>query len=102
MTYQKLISEPLPKYSRGEEIFNLTTHIVGASFGIVVFILSLVLGFLETMTFKAFFALNLFSLTCIILYTISSVYHGLSPKRVSKRILRILDHCTIYLLIAGT
>ena len=39
----------------------------------------------------------------IILYTISSVYHGLSPKiATAKKIFQILDHCTIFILIAGT
>ena len=39
----------------------------------------------------------------IILYTISSVYHGLSPKiATAKKIFQILNHCTIFILIAGT
>lgn len=38
----------------------------------------------------------------ILLYTISSIYHGLSPKRKSKKVFQIIDHCTIYLLIAGS
>ena len=42
-----------------------------------------------------------FSLTMIALYTISAVYHGLYVNR-GKRVLQVLDHCTIYLLIAGT
>ena len=37
----------------------------------------------------------------IILYTMSSIYHGLSPKLFSKKVFQVLDHCTIFLLIAG-
>jgi len=38
----------------------------------------------------------------ILLYVMSSIYHGLSNKRPSKKVFQILDHCSIYLLIAGT
>ena len=102
MTYQKLMTEPMPKYSNGEETFNLVTHIIGGGFGIGVLIFSIVIAFLEKITFYEFFALSVFSITCIVLYTISSIYHGLNPNRTSKRVMRIIDHCTIYLLIAGT
>jgi hemolysin III len=37
----------------------------------------------------------------VLLYTVSSVYHGLHPS-TGKKVLQVLDHCTIYLLIAGT
>lgn len=38
----------------------------------------------------------------IFLYTMSSIYHGLSKKLNAKWIFRIMDHCTIFVLIAGT
>ena len=38
----------------------------------------------------------------ILLYTMSSIYHGLSPKVKGKKVLQILDHCSIFLLIAGS
>ena len=38
----------------------------------------------------------------IILYTMSSIYHGLSPKKYSKKVFQVLDHCSIFLLIAGS
>ena len=102
MTYQRLMTDAMPKYTRGEETFNLVTHIIGGAFGFLVLILSIVIAFLEKIDFYTFFALAIFSINCIVLYTISSVYHGLKPHRTSKRVLRIIDHCTIYLLIAGT
>jgi len=37
----------------------------------------------------------------ILLYTMSSVYHGLKPG-LGKRVMQVFDHCTIYVLIAGT
>lgn len=38
----------------------------------------------------------------ILLYTISSIYHGLSSKSLSKKVFQVLDHCSIFLLIAGS
>lgn len=38
----------------------------------------------------------------IILYTMSSVYHGLSPRLKGKKVMQVLDHCSIFLLIAGS
>ena len=38
----------------------------------------------------------------IILYTMSSIYHGLKPERTAKKVFQILDHCSIFLLIAGS
>lgn len=38
----------------------------------------------------------------ILLYTMSSIYHGLSPKIKGKKVMQILDHCSIFLLIAGS
>lgn len=38
----------------------------------------------------------------ILLYTMSSIYHGLKPNTTSKKVFQIIDHCTIYLLIAGS
>ncbi len=44
----------------------------------------------------------IYGFTMILLYTMSSIYHGLSPKRHSKKVFQILDHCSIFLLIAGS
>ena len=38
----------------------------------------------------------------ILLYTMSSIYHGLKPHRFAKRVMQVIDHCSIFLLIAGT
>lgn len=38
----------------------------------------------------------------ILLYTMSSIYHGLKPERFSKKVFQVLDHCSIFLLIAGS
>ena len=44
----------------------------------------------------------IFGTTMVLLYTISCVYHGLSSKIKGKKVLRVLDHCNVYLLVFGT
>lgn len=43
-----------------------------------------------------------FGFTMILLYTMSSIYHGLKPTRFAKRVFQVLDHCSIFVLIAGS
>lgn len=43
-----------------------------------------------------------FGLSLIVLYTMSAVYHGLSPRIKGKKVMQILDHCSVFLLIAGS
>lgn len=87
----------MPIYSKGEEIMNMVTHIVGGAVGIVVLLAGLILA--EGALAKA--AMAIYGGCMICLYTMSSVYHGLRPS-IGKRVMQILDHCTIYFLIAGT
>ena len=100
MKRTKLRDRLLPVYSRGEEIMNMTTHIVG---------FALALAVLGVCLWKAIAAGSGLGVVCAlvygcsmaVLYTMSSVYHGLRPC-TGKKVLQVLDHCTIYLLIAGT
>ena len=96
----KLQDRLLPDYTRGEEIMNMVTHIVGGGLGILILVVCLV---------KAIFGGNtlgivgsaIFGGTMIVLYTMSSVYHGLHAG-TGKKVMQIIDHCTIYFLICGT
>ena len=36
------------------------------------------------------------------LYTVSCVYHALSPSLAGKKVMRVIDHCNVYLLVFGT
>lgn len=87
----------MPSYTKGEEIFNAVSHIVGGAFGAAAW-LTLALkaqGAVEQLSVAAF------GIGVIILYTMSALYHFL-PAGGGKRVFRIFDHCTIFLLIAGT
>ena len=90
----------LPNYSRGEELMNMITHIVGGALGVVV-ILSCVIRAALKDNFWGILSCTIYGTTFITMFTISSVYHGLAPG-MSKKVLQVIDHCTIYFLIAGT
>lgn len=100
MTESRLQKITIPDYTRGEEIFNMTTHIVGGAMGIFIFISTVVFSILKRDTFSIVSSI-IYGLSMVILYTASSVYHGLVPG-TAKKIMRVIDHCTIYFLIAGT
>ncbi len=90
----------LPNYTRGEEIFNAVTHIVGGGFGIVALVLGIVFAALQGNAINVI-SMIIYGVSMILLYTMSAIYHFLRPNR-AKRVFRIFDHCTIYFLIAGT
>jgi hemolysin III len=101
MKRTKLKDRVLPTYTKGEEIFNMVSHIVGAPLGIV----AIVLGFIFSAINKNGYGIAssiVYGITLILLYTMSSIYHGLNPKLKAKKIFQIIDHCSIFLLIAGT
>ena len=97
----KLKDRILPQYTKGEEIFNMTSHIVGAALGIVALVLCVIFAAINKNAYGVVSG-AIYGATMIILYTMSSIYHGLSPKRYSKRVFQVLDHCSIFLLIAGS
>ena len=100
MTRTKLCDRTLPAYTRGEEVMNMTTHIVGAAAGILQLILCVVFSARRGDPYLIVSS-AVYGSSLVALYTISSVYHGLRPG-MGKKVLQVIDHCTIYYLIAGT
>ena len=96
----KLAQRSLPDYTRGEEIMNMVTHIVGGSLGIIVLISCLLKAALRG-NIMGIVSSSIYGGCMVILYTVSSIYHGLYPS-TGKKVMQIIDHCTIYFLIAGT
>ena len=101
MQRTKLKDRILPIYSKGEEIFNMTSHIVGGLLGIVATVFCVVFAAIHGNGYGVVSG-AIYGVTMIILYTMSSIYHGLKPQRYSKRVFQVLDHCSIFLLIAGS
>lgn len=101
MTRTKLKDRVLPTYTKGEEITNMTSHIVGAAFGVVATVLCIVFAAIHSNVYGIVSG-AIYGFTMILLYTMSSIYHGLSPKLKGKKVMQVLDHCSIFLLIAGS
>ena len=95
-----LSARRLPDYSKGEEIMNMVTHIVGGALGILALILCVVRAALRDNLYGIITS-AIYGTTMITMFTISSVYHGLKPN-MGKKVMQVIDHCTIYFLIAGT
>jgi len=100
MKRTKLKDRRLPGYTKGEEIFNMVSHIVGASFGVICLASCVVCAFLHKSVYGIVGAF-IYGLSMILLYTMSSIYHGLR-NGTAKKVFQIIDHCTIFVLIAGT
>lgn len=101
MKRTKLKDRILPPYTKGEEIMNMVTHIVGGALGIVALVLCVIKAALYSNAY-AVVSSSIFGFTMILLYTMSSIYHGLKPDIMAKRVFQVIDHCSIFLLIAGT
>lgn len=84
----------------GEEIFNSVTHGIGALLGIVGLVVLLTLASKHNNAEKIP-SLIVFEGALIISYLFSTLFHSLTFTR-AKRVFRVLDHASIFLLIAGT
>ena len=90
----------IPKYSLSEEIMNSISHGVGALLSIAALVLCIIISAIHKDVY-AVIASSIYGSTSIILYCMSTLYHSLKVNN-AKRVFRIIDHCSIYLLIAGT
>ncbi len=100
MKRTKLSDRKLPSYTRGEERMNTITHMSGAALGILALILCVIQAAKNGNVFGIVTS-AVYGTTLITMFTISSVYHGLAPN-TGKKVMQVIDHCTIYFLIAGT
>lgn len=95
-----LSERKLPDYTKGEEITNTVTHIIGAAFGVVALVVSIVYATFGGNPYRIVSS-AIYGVSLVMLYTVSSVYHGLKPS-MGKKVLQVIDHCVIYFLIGGT
>ena len=100
MTRTKLCDRMLPNYTRGEEQLNTVTHIVGSVMGVVALTLCVIRSALQGNVW-GIVASAVYGASMIAMFTISSVYHGMKPG-MAKKVMQVIDHCTIYFLIAGS
>lgn len=90
----------LPSYTKGEEIFNMVSHIAGGALAIAALVLCVIFAVIHTDAWGVVGA-AIYGSTMVVLYAMSSIYHGLKPE-MPKKVFQVIDHCTIYFLIAGT
>ncbi len=84
----------------GEEIANAVSHGVGALLAIAGSVVLIVFASLRSDAIGTVSAC-LYGASLILLYTFSSLYHSLTNV-TAKKVFRIFDHCTIFLLILGS
>ena len=96
----KLSRIGIPSYTLSEELMSAISHGLGTLISIAICVLCVVLSALHHNPY-AVVASALYGGTSIILYTMSTLYHSFKINN-AKRVFRIIDHCSIYLLIAGT
>ncbi|HIK68271.1 MAG TPA: hemolysin III family protein [Flavobacteriales bacterium] len=83
-----------------EERFNAISHGITALAAIVGFVILVILGNYSEKSFTLFSAI-IYGLSLVSLFTFSTLYHGLRNEK-AKKVFQILDHCAIYILIAGS
>ena len=86
--------------TRAEELANTLTHGIGIAGGVAACATLVTLSALKGTAWHIVSS-AVFGATLILLYTASTLYHSVKAERAKAR-LRVLDHCAIYLLIAGT
>lgn len=100
MSRTKLSERILPNYTKGEEVFNTVTHIIGGGFGVIALISCVIVAAFKNDVW-GIIGSSIYGVSLILLYAVSSVYHGLH-QNTGKKVMQIIDHCAIFFLIAGT
>lgn len=100
MSQNKINTTETPLYTKGEEIFNMVSHIVGGALAIAAVTLCVIMAAIHHNVWGVVSG-SIYGGSMIILYTMSSIYHGLRHN-TAKKVFRVIDHCSIFFLIAGT
>ena len=97
---EKQYKVPLHVYTLGEELVNSISHGVGALFSIAVLVLCVVRA-AQHGSMVGVVSSIVYGICMLLMYSASTIYHALKPN-LAKRVFRVLDHCMVFLLIAGT
>lgn len=100
MTKKGLKKINIPKYTLAEEIMNAISHGVGALLSVAAIVLCIIVSSIHKDPY-AIVSSCIYGSTSIILYCMSTLYHSFKVNN-AKRVFRVIDHSSIYLLIAGT
>ncbi len=100
MRRTKLSDRTLPDYTKGEEIFNYVTHIVGALLGAAYLTLAVIAAAFRRNVWGVVSS-SVYGASVTVLFTMSALYHALRPS-TAKKVFQVIDHCTIFFMIAGS
>ena len=88
-------------YTLGGEIFSSITHGIAAVVGVGILIICIWVAITHNLGWIAVVSVTVFGLTAFAGFTVSTIYHALGIN-AGKRVMRVLDHCSIYSIIPGT
>lgn len=89
-----------PVYSLAEELMSSISHGIGTLLAVAALVVGVVMATVYSDAWCVV-SMAVYGATLVVLYAMSTIYHGLKPNK-GKRVFRVLDHCAIFLLIAGT
>ena len=92
----------LPKYTRGEEVYNASTHFAGALFGLGTLICFIILGVVKNYSFLHMIPFYAYSIFMMLMFFVSGFYHSRKFNSKSRAVVRIIDHSDIYAFVAAT
>lgn len=99
MTAAALKAKPLPNYTKTEELMNTISHAIGIALGFVALITCLIAS-KDSVNITGSV---IYGISMILMYSVSSLYHGMSAESMlQKQVMRIVDHCMIFIFIAGS
>ncbi|MCL2846190.1 MAG: hemolysin III family protein [Firmicutes bacterium] len=88
-------------YTLGGEIFSAITHGITAALGVAALVLLIVFASRSDYGARAVVSVTIFGVFALAGFLVSTIYHSLAINK-GKRVFRVLDHCSIYFIIAGT
>ena len=89
-----------PVYSLAEELMSSISHGVGTLLAVAALVVGVVTAAIYSDAWCVV-SMAVYGATLVVLYSMSTIYHGLKPNK-GKRVFRVLDHCAVFFLIAGT
>ena len=90
----------IPTYKLSEELLNSISHGIGAIFGIAALVTTTVISAIHHNSIGVVSSV-IYGISMIFMFSMSCIYHSLSPKLTAKKVFRVIDHCDIYIYIAG-
>ena len=91
----------IPDYNLAEELISSISHGIGAGLAVAACVLCIVKAAVGGTGAAGVVSASIFGFTMIFLYLMSTLYHAITARK-AKYVLRVIDHCSVFLLIAGT